>query len=59
MKFKKAKLEFDNGCVGCSKSCQFNGLRVDAESNKVAKRDGYGQIVYPIPKSLYGCNSWR
>lgn len=58
MKYKKSKLEYDKGCVGCYKPCQYNGLRVDAESYKAAKRDKYGMLVMER-SALYGCNGMR
>jgi hypothetical protein len=57
MKFKTAKLEFDSGCVCCNKPCNFNGVRVDAESNKAAKRDRDHMLISPNSANKYGCNS--
>jgi hypothetical protein len=57
MVYKKSKLEYANGCAGCGKSCNFNGLRVAADSNSAAKRDSGGFVSVPKSSDLYGCNS--
>ena len=57
MKHKKARLEYDKGCVYCSKPCNFNGLRVDADSAKAAKRNGNGMLAEIKSSEKYGCNS--
>ena len=59
MKFKVSKLDYDNGCYGCRKSCNFNGLRVSAESVKAVKKDKHGIRTMPKSAEMYGCNSVR
>jgi hypothetical protein len=57
--FKSSKLEHAQGCVGCRKPCNFNGLRVDVDSPNAARRDKDKMLIRPNPQDMYGCNSAR